>query len=300
MSILDPAPPVIDTHVHLFDLSHPTLHWDWIETPDDHPVLGNIDQIKMRAFTMGALEAEARFSGAESFVHVQAAIGSADPIEETRWLEQMSRQHPKLAAIIGHVTLGDANAIEVLDAHVAASGRFRGVRDFAVEPWLASGVPDPTAERTLTAMAQQGLVLDLDCEYPTLGAARRMAERHPDLVIVLEHIGFPRRRDADYFAAWAAAIRDLSQAENVTCKLSGIAMTDPAFTLDSLRPWMETCLNAFGPRRCMIGSNWPLDRLFSSYNVIMAVYRELISDLSVGDQEEVLRATARRTYRLPQ
>ncbi|MBB1482912.1 amidohydrolase family protein [Tessaracoccus sp. MC1865] len=298
MSIItDRLPAFVDTHIHLFDLSHPSLRWDWIDTPDDHYELGNIDQIKMRAFTMRALEAEARFSGVTSFVHVQAAIGSPDPVEETRWLEAMAVEHPRLAAIVGHVTLADRDAGDVMDAHLAASTRFRGVRDFAVEPWLASGRNDPAMERGLALLTERGLLLDLDCAYPNMSAARRMAGRYPELPVVLEHIGFPRRRDKEYFDNWSAGIRELAQADNVTCKMSGIAMTDPQFTLDSLRPWAETCLQVFGPERCMIGSNWPLDRLFSSYDSIIAVYRELLGSLDREEQEQVLITTAERVYR---
>lgn len=298
MSVFDELPPFVDTHVHLFDLSDPTLRWDWVDTPEDHYVLGNIDQIKMRAFTMRALEAEARFSGVEAFVHVQAAIGSPDPVEETRWLEEMAQAHPTLAAIVGHVDLAEPDAGDVIDAHLAASPRLRGVRDFAVEPWLASGEEVPAMERGLAELTRRGLLLDLDCEYPNMAAALAMARRHPELSIVLEHLGFPRRRDRDYFDGWSAAIADLAEAPNVTCKLSGIAMTDPHFTLDSLRPWAETVVAAFGPDRCMLGSNWPLDRLFSSYVSVIDVYRELIGSLTASEQDAVLRGTARRVYDL--
>lgn len=288
----------IDTHVHMWDLAHPRLTWNWVDTPEDHPLLGNIDQIKMRAFTMWALEAEARFSGAEAFVHVQAAIGSPDPVEETRWLEEMAVSHPALAAIIGHVDLVEPDAGDVMDAHLEASDRFRGVRDFAVEPQLATGRVDVHMERGLAALEARGLVLDMDCEYPNMGAALALARRHPDLTVVLEHIGFPRRRDPEYFEGWSKALRGLAGAENVVCKLSGAAMTDPQFTIESLRPWLRTCLDAFGPQRCMIGSNWPLDRLFSSYDVIIDVYRDAIGHLEPGEQFAVLKGTASATYGL--
>ncbi len=247
MNVLAAREPIIDTHVHLWDLAHPKLTWNWVDTPDDHPILGNIDQVKMQAFTMRALEAEAKTTNAQAFVHVQAAIGSADPVDETRWLEEMAADHPRLAGIVGHTDLREATAGDVLDAHLAASPRYRGTRDFAVEPWLASGVEDAGMEAGLRELAKRNLLLDMDCEYPNMAAAARMAARHPELAIVLEHIGFPRRRDDDYFQAWQAGIKLLSQQDNVVCKISGIAMTDPDFTLDSLRPWVLTCVAAFGP-----------------------------------------------------
>lgn len=289
--------PIVDTHVHLWNLAHPELRWNWVDTGDDHPILGDIDPIKMRAFEMKHLNAETRFAGIDAFVHVQAAIGSADPVEETRWLTAMAREWPQLRGIVGHVDLGERDAEQVLDRH-GESPLFRGVRDFAIEPYLAAGVPDPVFESSLALLARRGLVLDLDCGYPAMPAARAMAERHPDLVVVLEHLGFPRRRDDDYAAAWRRAMTDLAAAPNVVCKISGIAMTDPLFTPESLSPWLRHCLEAFGPDRCMVGSNWPLDRLCSSYDVIMDFYRAGVSGLTAEERRRVLSGTARRVYDL--
>lgn len=288
----------VDTHVHLWNLAHPRLTWNWVDTEADHPILGNIDPIKMRAFELPHLWAEARFAGVGSFVHVQAAIGSADPVEETRWLTAMAAEHPRLAGIVGHVDLADASAESVLDDH-GASPLFRGVRDFAIEPYLESGVIDAGVERSLGLLADRGLVLDLDCSYPNMAAARALAERHPGLTVVLEHIGFPRSRDADYLAGWRTGIAELGAAPNVLCKLSGAGMTDPLFSRDSLAPWIEHCLQTFGPQRCMIGSNWPLDRLCSSYDVIIDLYRDFVGTLSEDEQHRVLAGTAGEAYRLP-
>lgn len=290
-------PSIVDSHVHLWNLAHPTLRWNWVDTEDDHPILGDIDPIKMRAFEMKHLNAESRFAGIEAFVHVQAAIGSPDPVEETRWLTDMAREWPRLQGIVGHVDLGEPDADEVLDRH-GESPLFRGVRDFAVEPYLAAGVTDATFEASLASLARRGMVLDVDCEYPNMPAARALAERHPDLVVVLEHIGFPRRRDSDYAAAWRKGISELAGAPNVVCKISGVAMTDPLFTPESLLPWVRHCLEEFGPSRCMVGSNWPLDRLCSSYDVIMDFYRMSVSEMTNDEQRQVLSGTARRAYGL--
>lgn len=289
--------PMVDTHVHLWNLAHPSLRWSWLDTDDDHPVLGDIDPIKMRAFEMKHLNAEARFAGVSGFVHVQAAIGSEDPVEETRWLTAMAGDHPRLKALVGHADLGSADTERVLDTH-CESPIFRGVRDFAVEPYLAGGEVDRGVEESLASLARRGLVLDADCEHPNMPALCALAERHPDLTVVLEHIGFPRRRDDEYAAAWRVAVTDLAQAPNVVCKISGVGMTDPLFTADSLRPWVQHCLEAFGPERSMLGSNWPLDRLCSSYDVIMGLYRAFVGDLTPSEQVGVLSGTATRVYRL--
>lgn len=292
--------PIIDTHVHFWNMRNPDpgMAWVWLADEFDHPIIGDIDGMKHLTYDVRHVWAEARFAGVSGFVHVQAAIGSSDVVQETRWLTRMRKTSPIPFTIVADADLGSPEAMAQLDAH-GESAYFVGVRDFKAEPMLASGEINPVYEASLVEMARRGLVFDLDCEWMNMGAARRLAERHPDLVIVLEHIGFPRRRDDEYFRSWETAIRDLASAPNVTCKISGLGMTDPQFTPESLQRWIDTPLEAFGADRCVLGSNWPVDRLYSSYDVIMDIYRERVSALfDEADQHKVLSDTAARIYRL--
>jgi predicted TIM-barrel fold metal-dependent hydrolase len=156
---------------------------------------------------------------------------------------------------------------------------------------------NPNYEEALKWMAKKQIVFDLDCEWMNMPEARKLAERHPDLPIVLEHIGFPRERTDAYFQNWKKAIDGLASAGNVTMKISGVAMTDPFFTKESLKRWVESCLDAFGPDRCVIGSNWPVDRLYSSIDPILGYYRDFISKLSVSEQEKILNKNASKLYK---
>ncbi len=292
--------PIIDTHVHFWNMRNPDpgLAWVWLDSNADHPVLGNIDAIKMLSYNIDNLWAEARFADVSAFVHVQAAIGSDDPVKETIWLTRMRESSPVPFTIVADAELGTDDAMRQLDMH-GESPYFVGVRDFRSEPMLASGEIIPRFEESLTVMAERNLVFDLDCEWPNMTAARDLALRHPDLTVVLQHIGFPRRRDNEYFTQWVGGMRTLAEAPNITCKISGLAMTDPLFTADSLRPWIDTPLEIFGPGRCVLGSNWPVDRLYSSYDVIMDIYRDRLSELlAPEDQRKVLSENAARIYHL--
>ena len=289
--------PIVDTHVHFFDLQHPVLKYVWLEPEFEHPDLGNIDAMKSLRYDAEALWAEARFADIESFVHVQAAIGTEDPVEETKWLTEMRATSPAPFTIVAHTDLGTDDAMRQLDGH-GESPYLVGVRDFSSEPYLASGETSPQFEASLVELAKRGLVFDLDCGWPNMAAARALAERHPDLSIVLEHIGFPRQRDDEYFASWQAGIRELAKAQNVICKVSGVGMTDQRGEYADFEPWMDTCLEAFGADRSVVDSNWPLDRIVSSYDAIMAIYRRLAAKLSDSEQTAFLFENARRIYQL--
>ena len=291
--------PIIDTHVHFWNMATPDdgMQWVWLEKDFLHPIIGDIDGMKSVKFDINHVYAESRFADVSGFVHVQAALGSADPVAETRWLTRMRETAPVPFTIVAHVDLGSDDAIRQLDGH-GESPYFVGVRDFASEPMLASGEINPVCEESLKVLAQRGLAFDLDCEWMNMGAALELARRHPDLRIVLEHIGFPRKRDDEYFASWKSAITALARAENVTCKISGLGMTDPFVTEESLRRWVDSCVEAFGPERCVLGSNWPVDRLYSSYDVIMDLYREYILGLSDAEQVMILSGNAARIFKL--
>ena len=287
--------PIIDTHAHFYDFSHPELKWDWLARDFVHPILGNIDPIKAPQYLVQDFHAESRFVGVTGVVHVQAALGSPDPVTETEWLTEMNKSSPIPIRIVADCVLGGTRAIAQLEGH-ERSELFVGIRDFQSEPMLARKEIDPTFESSLKWLSQHEKVLDLDCEWMNMAEARKLAIRHPDLQIVLEHIGFPRTRTNEYFKDWRKAINHLAKAENITMKISGIAMTDPNFTKKSLKPWVETCIEAFGPKRCVIGSNWPLDRLRSSYDTIINLYRDYVSTLSHSEQKMILNKNAAKIY----
>ena len=291
-------PALIDTHVHFLDKRQKKwdLHWSWAEPEADHPILGNIDAIKSIRFDLEAFDAESRFAGVSSIVHIQAAIGSPDPVTETKWLDEMVSNSEMPVRIVGHVDLGMPKALSQITAHLDASSRFVGVRDFSLEPVISSGNLLAYSD-SFNFMVERELLLDLDCEYQNFASAKSFALMYPELTIVLEHIGFPRKRDAEYFAGWSIALRDLAEAPNVFCKVSGLGMTDPRFSAASLENWMQECLTSFGPERLVLGSNWPVDRLFSSYDSIIKVYRDFFSQLSMDEQELVLNKNAARIYR---
>ena len=288
--------PIIDTHVHFYDMTHPELKWVWLEKDFIHPILGNIDALKAKQYVVENFHAESRFAGVEGVVHVQAAIGSPNPVTETKWLTEMNKKSPIPIRIVADCALGGADAISQLEQH-AKSKLFVGIRDFNAEPLFASKEINPTYEKSLKWMAKNDILFDLDCEWMNMAEARKLAERHPDLQIVLEHIGFPRKRTDAYFENWKKAVKDLAKAKNVTMKISGVAMTDPHFSKKSLKPWVDTCVNAFGPDRTVLGSNWPIDRLYSSYDVIMDFYREYIEKLSTSEQKKILNKNASKLYK---
>lgn len=286
--------PLIDSHIHFWDLTHPTLRYGWLAPDAVHPILGDIDAIKSVGYELPAFRAESRFAGVTGAVHVQAAVGTPDPVEETRWLDAMAEANGFPLMIVAGVDLSSADVAAQLDAHGAASTRLRGIRDFGYEGYLS----DPAFLRGVRRLGEAGLLLDLDCVWQDMPQARALAEAAPEVPIVLEHIGYPRdTASPEYFASWQVGVSDLAEAPNVYCKISGLGMNRAGWTVEGLRPWVEHCVQAFGTERCLWGSNWPVDRLYASYDAYASAFRTLIAGYSRGEQASMLHGVATRLYR---
>lgn len=288
---------LIDTHVHFWDLAASDRGYPWLAAGVRHPVLGDIESIKCPRYDVEAFWAEARFAGVGGVVHVEADARSQDPTAETRWLAALREASGLPSAMVVRAELTNPDLAALLDAQCRYQG-VRGVRDFSLMAALDDENPSGPVWRGLDLLQQRGLVCDVDCSWENMGALRRAAERCPDLVMVLEHFGYPRSRDRDYFARWKPALRSLASAPNMHCKLSGMGMTDRSWSVESLRPWVETCLESFGSRRCLFGSNWPVDRIAASYDAYVDAFLTLVDTLSPSERDAVCRSNAIDIYRL--
>ncbi len=287
-------PPFVDTHVHFHDLTHDTLKWVWLEAGWEHPILGDIGAIQSQRYTAEDFVAETRFQNVGKVVHVQAAIGSADPVDETRWLQEAFEAVGVPHGIVADAPFASDDAEAVLERQVAASPNLRGMRDFGQGDYLV----DPAWQRGYALLAKHDLVCCLDSKPEEYGKARALAGRVPDVVLCLDHAGFPRERGDDYFAFWRKEIQGLSQAPNAVVKISGLGMLDVGWTVASFRPWVEAAIEAFGTERAFFGTNWPVDRMRSSYGDVLDAYWEIIEQYSADERTALWSGNAERIFRL--
>ncbi len=283
----------VDTHVHFSDLQHPTLRYAWLEPGVRHHVLGDIEAIKTQRYWADDFLAEVRFANVSKSVHVQAAQGNDDPVEETRWLQAFADRlgHPHGIVVRAYLARPDAQA--TLERHMAFPN-MRGVRDFGEGDYLL----DPAWQRGYALLGAHDLVYCVDPDPERFGQMRALADRHPSVVLSLDHAGSPRRRDAEYFAWWRQGLATLAGAPNVVVKVSSLGGCDPRWTVDSFRPWVLACIEAFGVERTYFGTDWPVDRMSSSYPDVVDAYATIIGDFTRPEQEALFHGNAERIYRI--
>jgi predicted TIM-barrel fold metal-dependent hydrolase len=234
------------------------------------------------------------------------------------------------AGIVGHadLTLG-ARAREVLEAEIAAgNGRFKGIRhacasdpDPAVLGPLAHRAPglylSPTFREGFAQLAPLDLSFDAWMLEPQLDDLIDLARAFPETSIVLDHVGTPlgigayAGRRQERFVLWTDSILALAALPNVSVKLGGLAMvfpgfdsymTDPVAPSTQLaaewKPYIDTCIQAFGPKRCMFESNFPVDIGTCPYDVLWNAFKVLAQGYSAEEKADLFAGAARRVYRL--
>ena len=154
-------------------------------------------------------------------------------------------------------------------------------------------IASPIVLKNLKILSRQGYTFDLQLIPEAMGQASLLFEKVPELKVALCHAGSPHDRTKEGIKYWQKELKLLSSLSNVTCKISGLGMFKHNWTIEDFRPIIETCLDQFGSNRCMFGSNFPVDSLYSDYNSLMSAFRTLIPKSSY---ETIFKNTACQFY----
>jgi len=295
---------IIDAHHHLWDLN--ALRYPWLLDPAAEQTFGGFDPIR-RDYLLSEYRSESAALTVVKSVHVQAETDRADSLGETHWLQTLAddeRNQGFPHAIVAYADLCATDVEEVLGAQ-SAYANVRGIRqilNYHSDPKLTytktNLLEDPNFERGFAQLADFGLSFDLQCYFSQMTLAAELAARHPDIPVILNHAGMPAERDRASLAGWREGLRELATCPNVAVKLSGLGMCDPTWTPDSLRPLVLDTLEIFGPARVLFGSNFPVDKLFSSFDVLIDALFAITAGLTDDERHAVFHDNAVRWYRL--
>ena len=147
-------------------------------------------------------------------------------------------------------------------------------------------------------LERHNLSFDLQIFYQQVPDAIRLAQRYPNIPIILNHAGMPADREPEAINAWSKAMQQLAACENVAAKISGLGMCDHHWSPDSIRPFVIDLIEAFGMDRCMFASNFPVDSLFSDYQTVWNAYDAITSDFSQDERAKLFHDNAERHYRI--
>jgi predicted TIM-barrel fold metal-dependent hydrolase len=296
-------PAIIDPHHHLWDLE--SFVYPWLTTrPLPPSVAGDVMPIA-RSYGLKDYLADAAGHSLVRSVHVDAGFDPACPVEETRWLQSIADRHGFPHAIVARAELHKPDVEPVLAGH-AAFPNTRGIRHivnwhrdpaktYVTRPDLLT---DPAWLAGFALLRKYGLSFDLQLYPSQMADAARLAARFPDTLIILNHAGMPVDRDAENIALWRAGMRALAAAPNVLVKISGLGMVDWRWTEASIRPLVLETIEIFGVERSMFASNFPVDKLYSSFDTLYRAFKNIVADFEPAEKRKLLHDNAATAYRL--
>jgi L-fuconolactonase len=252
------------------------------------------DRIR-RDFLPQDLEPLLRASGVDRTVFVQTQHVMAD----NDWALELAERFPFIAGVVGWIDPTSADFERHL-VRYRRNPRFVGVRHLVHNEPDPDWVLRPDVQRSLGVLARHGVPFDLLFFVEHLGHAATLADRFPELRLVVDHLAKPHVADRR-IDDWLPGLRDAAARPNVFCKLSGLVTEadwerwQPA----DLHPYFAHALDCFGPDRCMFGSDWPVCELAGSYARVREALDGALAGLDRSEREQVLGGTAARFYRLP-
>ncbi|WP_037681529.1 amidohydrolase [Streptomyces griseus] len=284
-------PGLVDSHHHLWDLGHRPQ--PWLDEPGLEPI--------RRTFGPDDLRTSATRTISGRRLTRTVVVQCVTSVPETRELLALADEDPLIGAVVGWADLTSPGIGDVLDdLRSGPGGRYlRSVRH------LVQGESDPewlqraSVERGLRAVGGRGLAYDLLVRSHQFPQAIRLADRFPELPLVLDHAGKPPIAEHD-LDGWERNVRRLAAHEQVRCKVSGLVTEadHEKWTVDDIRPVWDVLLTAFGPDRLMFGSDWPVCVLAGGWNRWAATVEELLHDCSAEEADAVLACTATAFYQL--
>jgi L-fuconolactonase len=271
----------IDSHQHFWE--YDAEQYPWIQP--DWPI--------RKSFLPSDLKPLLDRNGFDACIAVQARQSLA----ETKWLLKLAEENSFIAGVVGWVDLRADHSDKQLDD--LAGAKLVGVRHVAQDEPDDRFLVGKEFVRGISVLAERQLAYDILIFPKQLPAAVELVRMFPNQRFVLDHIAKPFIRDAQ-IEPWATQIRELAQAPNVYCKLSGM-VTEARWhqwRLDDFRPYLDIVWSAFGEDRLMIGSDWPVCLLSADYAVTMGIVQNFLEQISEAAREKVLGENARRFYNL--
>ncbi|MEX0283095.1 MAG: amidohydrolase [Paracoccaceae bacterium] len=285
----------IDAHHHLWDLQ--AVHYPWLMATGVERFFGDPTSIQ-RDYLFSEFRAEAAASGFGASVHIQ--VGAADGWAEAQYVQAVADANPDWSlkqVVFCDLTADDAEA--QLDRYQTLS-TVVGVRQLVARaPWeeVDGGTEQLLANDRFSArlleLGSRGLSFDLQLTPEVMLHMAEILYDTPGTPIALCHMGSPHTQVHGGVEGWAEALTSLSRLDHVTCKLSGLAMFRQGWTHPDTAQIVSTCLEQFGADRCMFGSNFPVDKIYSAYPDAVEAVRAAVPE---ADHDAVFGGVAAKFY----
>jgi predicted TIM-barrel fold metal-dependent hydrolase len=295
--------PIVDPHQHFWDLGR--NYYPWLCDPKPvHFRYGDYTSLKRNYLPPDYLR-DAGGLNIVKTVHEDALWDPSDPAGEPRWLETVAAEYGYPHACVGSALFARHDIEQVLAGH-AKFKLTRGVRNFPVSAAKrneakrgeACSMDDPKWRRGYALLEKHGFSFDVQTPWWHLDALAELARDFPEVQIIIVHTALPVDRSEEGLSGWRAALELVAAQPNVAIKISGLGRPGLPWTLTANGPIIRDTINIFGPERCMFASNFPVDGLTGSFQMIYGGFRAAVSNRPVEERRMLFHDNAVRIYRL--
>ncbi len=292
---------IVDAHHHLWQLSD-GYKYPWLQDkPSGEGMLGSLAPISVDYLPADFRKDTANYDLVKT-VHIEAV--PADAVTETKWLQAAADAERLPDAIVVRVELAKPDAEKVMAEHKGFRN-VRGIRQIA--NWHKDGRFTFTDHDYLTDAAwvagyrllrKYDLSFDLQIYPGQMIAAAALAHANPETLMILNHTGMPLVLGDGDVDAWRSGMRALAAEPNVVAKISGLGMVDHKWSEASIRPFVLGTIDYFGIDRAMFGSNFPVDKLYSSFDALYGAFENIVASFSESEKTKLFHDNALRVYRI--
>jgi len=276
---------IIDAHQHFWQLSRP-FQYDWLYTEQHAPICRDFLPVHLKPLMDGV--------GVERSIFVQTQHN----VEENRWVLELAEAFLFVAGVVGWVDLASADC-EAQIEEFQPQPKFVGVRHVVQDEPDDDWIIRPSVLRGLKLLEKHSVPFDLLFFTKHLKHAATLGRLLPELPMVINHLAKPQIREHK-IEGWKQDLQAAAAFPNIYCKLSGMITEahwqnwKPA----DLKPYVEIALDAFGPQRCMFGSDWPVCELAGSYERVYHALEEALGPISDSERAAIFGGTAAHFYGL--
>jgi predicted TIM-barrel fold metal-dependent hydrolase len=294
---------IVDAHQHFWDLAQ--NYYPWLCDEPSIPFrYGDYNAIR-KTYLPNDYFRDAAGHQVVKTVHVEAEWNPADPVGETRWLQQIFSQYGVPSAVVASVRLDHKDAEQVLMAQ-AAFPMVRGVRHKPraasrpdrMEAGVSGSMSDTKWRAGFALLERYGLSFDLQTPYWHLYEAADLASTFPNTQIIVNHTGLPTDRSRKGLAEWRQAMAAVAEQPNVAVKISGLGYLGQPWSIEANRQIVLDTIEIFGVNRCMFASNFPVDKIVADFDTIFSGFKMIVRDFPTTDQAKLFHDNAIRVYRL--
>lgn len=295
---------IIDAHMHLWDLKN-NYYWLNEALPNFEKLVGDYSALRKNFLIQDYLAITAKHNITKA-VHIEAFGFPEDPVNESKWIQQIADQYGLPNGTVAYVKLDDPHVEEVLSRHVECKN-VRGIRmalNWHNKKYMQmTDRPDYMQDKSwlkgFALLAKYKLSFDLQVYDHQLSEAAILAKNFPDTQIILTHMGLPNDFTESDFKNWRERINQIAFYPNVSIKISRIGGIFQRKVPESLiMAYIQQAIEIFGTDRCLFGSNFPPDSLFYSFDELIHLIKKALVHLSYDDQQKIFYGIANRIYRL--